>query len=194
MSLRIQILGVPSVERADPDIKPRGRKTWAVLAYLLLADDPPTRRGVSELLFSDADDPLGALRWTLADVRRVLGDEARIEGNPLRLVLPPDASVDVEILTRGTWAEAVRLPTLGRDLIEGLDFPFSPGFELWLASERRRLGGHAEAVLREATLSSLADREPAQAPGARVTTRAAQSVRREPSRAARSIHVGPWRP
>ena len=118
---------------------------------------------MSELLFSDADDPLGALRWTLADVRRVLGDGARIEGNPLRLVLPPDASVDVEILTRGTWVEAVRLPTLGRDLIEGLDFPFSPGFELWLASERRRLGGFAEAVLREATLSSLADREPAQA-------------------------------
>ena len=163
MSLLIQILGVPKVERGDPGVKPRGRKTWAVLAYLLLADEPPTRQGVSELLFPDADDPLGALRWTLADVRRVLGDRASIEGDPLRLVLPPHTSVDVEILTRGAWAEALRLPTLGRDLIEGLDYPFSPGFELWLASERRRLGGFAEAVLREATLSSLAHREPARA-------------------------------
>lgn len=155
MSLNIYLLGAPRVQGPGVDRTPRGRKTWALLAYLALAEVPPTRQSVAELLFPEADDPLGALRWTLSDLRRLLG-EASLQGDPLRLALPAGTTVDVAILTGGTWVEAVRLPGLGRDLIEGLTFPANPGFELWLASERRHLNGAAEAVLREAALASLA--------------------------------------
>jgi hypothetical protein len=37
-----------------------GSKAWALLAVLLLADRPVSRRSVTGLLVPDADDPLGA--------------------------------------------------------------------------------------------------------------------------------------
>ena len=75
MTLSIRLLGPPALERDGRSAAaPRGRKAWAVLAYLLLAERPPPgRRQLAELLFGDADDPLGALRWTLAELRRALG-------------------------------------------------------------------------------------------------------------------------
>ncbi|MBI4260265.1 MAG: SARP family transcriptional regulator [Actinobacteria bacterium] len=160
MSLIIHLVGTPRVERGGVDGTPRGRKTWALLAYLLLTEAPPSRRNVAELLFQEADDPLGALRWGLSDLRRLLGEGASLGDDPLRLALPAGTVVDVEVLVRGSWVEAVRLPGLGRDLIEGLSLPASPGFELWLASERRHLAGAAEAALREAVLASLARGDP----------------------------------
>ena len=163
MDLQIQLLGRPQVERRGLVAKPRGRKTWALFAYLVLSGAPPPRQVLAELLFPDADDPFGALRWTLSDLRRLLGDQAIIEGDPVRLVLPANSAIDTQILTRGMWVEAVRLPGLGRDLIEGQDIPASPSFELWLASERRHLGVAAESVLHEAAMSSLARNEPATA-------------------------------
>jgi tetratricopeptide (TPR) repeat protein len=42
-------------------------------ARLPAAGRPPGRQHLAELLFADADDPLGALRWTLAELRRALG-------------------------------------------------------------------------------------------------------------------------
>ena len=39
------------------------------------------------------------------------------------------------------------LPGLGRELLEGLVFRSSPGFELWLDNERRHVEGTTSAVL-----------------------------------------------
>ncbi len=163
MSLKIQMLGPPRVDDAEVGLAPRGRKTWAVLAYLILADLPPSRQMAAQLLFPEADDPLGALRWTLSDLRRLLGGRAAVTGDPLRLVLPAGATVDVDVLTRGSWVEAVRLPGLGRELLEGLRFASCPAFELWLGSTRRHLDRTSENVLREAVLAGLARGEPADA-------------------------------
>ena len=86
--LTIRLLGRPSIERDGQPVRPpRGRKAWALLAYLLLAERPPSRRALAELLFADADDPLGALRWTLAELRRALGLPDAFSGDPVR----PDA-------------------------------------------------------------------------------------------------------
>jgi DNA-binding SARP family transcriptional activator len=160
MALSIQLLGAPQVESEGLTLVPRGRKTWALLAYLVLADSPPSRQRVAELLFPEADDPLGALRWTLSDLRRLLRNRASVQGDPLRLVLPEGTVVDVDVLKGGTWVEAVGLRGLGRDLIEGLSVQSSPSFELWLASERRHLGVVAEGFVREAALAGLARGEP----------------------------------
>lgn len=156
MGLTIGLLGHPGVTRDGEVAEPRGRKTWALLVYLLLTELPPSRQRVAGLLFSEAEDPLAAVRWTLADVRRMLGEQATVGGDPLKLELPTDTAVDVIVLVEGRWSEASQLPGLGRDLLEGLSFPSAPGFELWLDSERRRLRGAAAAVLHEAGLASLA--------------------------------------
>src|SRR5881409_529713 len=75
---------------------------------------------------------------------------------PISLSLPPSTYVDVEVVVRGTWVEALCVPGLGGELLEGMSFASSPSFEVWLATERRRLRATAEAVLREAALARLA--------------------------------------
>ena len=47
-----------------------GHKAWALLAYVLLCRGLPSRQRLAELFFSETDDPLGSLRWNLAELRR----------------------------------------------------------------------------------------------------------------------------
>lgn len=126
-----------------------------MLAYLLLSDRPPTRSQVAALLFAEAADPLRALRWTLAEIRRGLGDHGTLDGDPLLLRLADDAVVDVEVLAHGTWTDAITLPGLGADLLDGLAIRDAAAFESWLLSERRRVAAASEAILHEAALGAL---------------------------------------
>jgi DNA-binding SARP family transcriptional activator/predicted negative regulator of RcsB-dependent stress response len=154
--LSIHLLGKPHVERDGVPVPgPRGHKAWGLLAYLLRAERPASRDHVVSLLFSEADDPAAALRWNLSELRTLLGDRQAIEGDPLRLSLPPATFIDVETIARGSWAEALRVPELERDLLEGINFSSSPAFEMWLIVERRHFVGTAEGVLREAALARL---------------------------------------
>ena len=95
----IRLLGPPVIESlgAAP-LQPRGRKAWAVLAYLALQDEGTSRSRMASLLFPDAADPLGALRWNLSELRRAL-DGVTVGGDPLRLVLEPAWQCDaLEVL------------------------------------------------------------------------------------------------
>jgi DNA-binding SARP family transcriptional activator len=155
VSLAICLLGKPQIERDGvPVPPPRGRKTWALLAYLLLCERPPPRSRVAALLFSEADDPLGALRWSLADLRRTLGTAGAVAGDPLELRLPPGAPVDVIALTAP--ADDVPFRRLEGELLEGMAFPSSPVFESWLGVMRRHLDGAARAMAHDEALERLA--------------------------------------
>lgn len=152
----IHLLGPPFVTRDDERRPgPRGHKAWALLAYLLRTESSPTRQWLAELLFSGAEDPLNALSWSLSQLRRLLGPGVTIAGDPVHLNLPAGTYDDARTLSSGTWAEALAIPGLGRDLLEGLDFPSSPAFEGWLLTERRRLAGATLDVLREAARARL---------------------------------------
>lgn len=154
--LTIKLLGRPTVRRGDQDApSPRDRKTWALLAYLLLRDGSSSRQRLADLLFPEANDPLAGVRWSLAQLRRLLGDEVALEGDPVRLHLPEPSVVDLDVLAHGGWREAVALP-LERELLEGLTFDSAPAFELWVSGARRRLRVTAAAVLHEAALATLA--------------------------------------
>lgn len=175
MGLAIQLLGAPRVERDGQAVPaPRGLKVWALLAYLLRSDTRATRQHLAELLFEDAEDPLAALRWNLSELRRLLGD-AGLRGNVPALSFTPERYVDVEALTQGDSALALAVPGLGRELLEGMGFASSPSFEVWLATERRHLQATAEAVLREAALTRLANGAAGEA-----ADLAARLVRRNP--------------
>ena len=90
----VHLLGRPRIEvDGASGYRFRSRKSWALLAFLLLAERPPTRSRLASLLFAEADDPLRALRWCLAEVRRGLGPAAVLDGDPVQLTLPPGASV-----------------------------------------------------------------------------------------------------
>jgi DNA-binding SARP family transcriptional activator len=142
----VHLLGSPAILRdGHPAPAPKGRKTWALLAYLLLSDGPASRRHLAELLFADADDPLGTLRWNLAQLRRALDGVATIEGDPVELILAPGVEVDAR-----DGAEA------GGELLEGMEFGASPAFESWLVVARGRYAGRIAATLHDTALNELA--------------------------------------
>lgn len=56
MSLAIHLLGPPRIERrSGHEYQVRSRKTWALLAYLLLSERPPLRTQLASLLYAEAD-------------------------------------------------------------------------------------------------------------------------------------------
>ena len=149
----IRLLGPPEIE-VDSVVAapPRGHKSWAVLAYLALAERPVARSRLAALIFGGAADPLGALRWTLAQLRRALGVADVLRGDPLELGLPAGAAVDALSLAAGDPD-----PALARgELLEGIEAGAGADFESWLLVERRRFAGLSEAVLRDAALEALA--------------------------------------
>jgi DNA-binding SARP family transcriptional activator len=149
----VRLIGPPQIQRADGSVvMPRGQKSWALLAYVTLAEAPVTRERLASLLFDGANDPLGALRWTLAELRRSLGANGVLRGDPISLDLPDGFVVDVLALSHGSAD-----PRLARgELLEGIDVDSGPVFDAWLLVERRWLAGLCEGVLRDAALSQLA--------------------------------------
>lgn len=150
----VRLLGLPRLEGRD-HYRIRSHKSWAVLTFLLLSG-PAARDRLAGLLFAGAEDPLGALRWSLSEIRRALGPGADLSGDPVRLALPAGTEVDVVLLERGHWSEAVRLPDPESELLEGMAFPDAAAFEAWLLVERRRAQAAATGALHAAALDALA--------------------------------------
>lgn len=150
---RVRLLGRPRIELAaggQPDRQPRGRKCWALLARVALARRPVERRELAGELFADADDPLAALRWTLAELRRSLQLPQVLSGDPLRLS-PDDCWLDVRALEDGSLPNA----DLGGELLDGIDLRDGPEFTAWLLTERARCAARTRAELRERALRLL---------------------------------------
>ncbi|MFP5352734.1 MAG: tetratricopeptide repeat protein [Actinomycetota bacterium] len=159
--LSVSLLGVPSVSRGGTaGLQPKGKKAWALLTYLALSDGPHTRNHLAELLFGGTDDPLGSLRWNLSQLRKILKLPEALRGSYLDLRADLDGVLDVDVLTKGTWTEAIRVRGLGCDLLEGMDFPSDPTFETWLTLERSRIRNVTRSVLREAAAASLGNGHP----------------------------------
>jgi DNA-binding SARP family transcriptional activator len=156
----IRLLGSPVVERDGvPSASPRGRKAWAVLGYLLLSEHAVPRRQLAGLLFAEADDPLGALRWTLAQLRRALGTPEALRGDPIVVGLE-QATVDIVDLARG---DVGALLGASGELLQGLSVDGCPAFESWLTVERYRISSQLEARLRHRAMALLVDGAAAQA-------------------------------
>ena len=154
--LEIRLIGRPRLLRdGEPTDPPRGNKTWAVLARLVRSPDPVGRQQLAGELFADADDPLGALRWSLAELRRRTGLTAAFSGNPLSFDVDDAVVVDTEAVRAGSLGH---VPPQG-DFLEGVRLESSPGFEAWLLVERQRVDGEIVAALRRAAMEALAGRE-----------------------------------
>lgn len=164
MRLVIHLLGRPRILRGGQEVYQfRSRKSWALLTYLILSERPPTRAQLAALLFGEADDPVRALRWNLSEVRRGLGQDGSLEGDPLTLALPAGTTVDTDVVTKGDWSDAVALPGLGAVLLEGMRVQGAPAFDTWLLAQQRHVAAASEAMLHEAAMSSMSRGELAEA-------------------------------
>jgi DNA-binding SARP family transcriptional activator len=154
--LTIHLLGEPRVERDGEPVAPtKGHKAWGLLAYLVQSRTPVSRHQLCSLLFAEAEDPLAALRWNLSALRKTLAP-ALLGGDPVRLELGPDDTVDVWSLMSGSLEQIDGLGGLGFDLLDSLSFASSPSFAVWLETERRHVRGTTAALLHESALSVLA--------------------------------------
>jgi DNA-binding SARP family transcriptional activator len=160
MDGRVVLLGRPRIEAGDRPVQLAGRKPWGLLAYLCL-EPRATRQELAGLLFSAADDPLAALRWSLLQVRRALTGLADVPEAHGRLSIAFAAGVEVDVpsVLSGDVPvdEAKRLQS--GELLEGLAFDDEPAFESWLLLQRSRVSAAVGEVLAWAA-STLAHAEP----------------------------------
>lgn len=156
MGYSIRLIGVPEIVDESNEPRPvRGYQSWALLARMLLADRPLTRRELSGDLFPDTVDPMGSLRWCLAGLRRAVGSSEAFAGDPVQLGLPKDTAVDV-------WAFGDQTPldvaNIG-ELLEGVSPKCGPEFETWLMIERERVAALVNERVRREVITALSARD-----------------------------------
>jgi DNA-binding SARP family transcriptional activator len=149
VTLRVQLLGPPSITRDGQPVRLAGRKPWAFLTFLLLEERAPTRRDVASRLEPEANDPLAALRWLLHQVRRAVEPEIRIDEWEGRLRIDVTDAADVDVLRLlAVPNDLDEIETLfSGELLEGMAFDDAPGFEMWLALHRTRAHDAAAEML-----------------------------------------------
>ncbi|GEM_PF-1757077 len=148
----MRLLGHPLIEgRTGQPCQPRGQKSWALLARVALAERPLTRGELAAELFGEANDPLGALRWCLADLRRCCGDPELLRGDPVRLTVG-SLWLDVWALQDGTLPAA----DIGGELLAGVEPRDCPAFGMWLMLARGRCAARSQEELHQVALRLLA--------------------------------------
>src|SRR5262245_63131300 len=76
--LNLRLLGEIELARGTKRLDlPPSKKTRGLLAYLVLTGRPHRRERLCQLLWDVADDPRGALRWSLSRIRALVDEPSR---------------------------------------------------------------------------------------------------------------------
>jgi DNA-binding SARP family transcriptional activator len=152
VSVRVRLLGYPRFDDVAGQSRqpPRGQKSWALLGRVALADRPMTRSELAAELFCEADDPLGALRWCLADLRRSCQDPQLLRGDPVTLTAG-SLWLDVQAL----WDGSLPAADIGGEFLAGVEPRNCPAFDMWLMLARGRCAARSMEELRQAALRLL---------------------------------------
>lgn len=141
--MKIFLIGEPRIIGSDGrDLLVPGHQPWAVLARLLCVDRPLGRRELASEIFPEVEDPLGALRWCLASLRRATGAKS-LQGDPVALNFPTDTYVDVWGLKSGEVE-----PTGPTCFLQGVEPTASAEFDTWLLIEREHVSSRLYECLR----------------------------------------------
>lgn len=180
--LRLCFLGPPQITRDGEPVELAAAKANALLAYLAVHGKRQTRDRLADLLWPESLPDAGRknLRNTLWRIGKTLGEG--VDADADRVALADDVWVDVrafETAVRAPSQDFAPAPDTLRDaidlyrgpLLEGLTLNEAPEFEIWLTTERERLG---QLYLR--ALSALAAHERAQDDWRAVITLAQQSL------------------
>ncbi|TNE86095.1 MAG: hypothetical protein EP330_23330 [Deltaproteobacteria bacterium] len=181
--LEIRLIGDTSVARDGESLAlPPSQKTRALLAYLVLTRRAQTREHLCDLLWHQADDPRGALRWSLSRLRATLDTKERtwVVANRRDVGLDLDGAHVDALAARDALAEPESLSTeelethaeaLDGELVADLVLDEQPELGLWLAAERERFRGLA-LLARRTLVDRYADHPEAAIPHARALVRA----------------------
>jgi DNA-binding SARP family transcriptional activator len=150
---RLRLLGATRVESAAGEpVELSGGKPLALLAYVCLAPEPPTRNELATLLWpgSPRKRARGSLRQALWQLRKTLGEELFEGDDPVSIReghLRSDVALFRDHLAAGRLREALALwegPPL-----PDLSLPDAPELERWSDSIRRELEERLGAALSE---------------------------------------------
>jgi DNA-binding SARP family transcriptional activator len=154
--LTIRLLGAPQVRHADADVSFPTRKTLALLTYLAVESGPHAREKLTALFWPDSDPGRGraALRYTLAALRRALGEAAesahlRIARDSVSFASESELELDVLDLDEVTGDDRslVSAAALWRgEFLEGFSLSDAPEFDEWTSFQRERWHGRAEHI------------------------------------------------
>jgi DNA-binding SARP family transcriptional activator len=179
--LELRFLGEMEVLKGGVRLDlPPSKKTRGLLAYLALTGRPHRRERLCELLWDVADDPRGALRWSLSRLRALVDEEDRPRIHAPQGSVSFDAAgawIDVLHVRRrsaaGAGLEAAPVEELAAlaaefrgELLEGLDLDDFLAYRAWCAAEREEARKLHGAVLR-ALVARLASDPEAALPHAR---------------------------
>jgi pimeloyl-ACP methyl ester carboxylesterase len=116
-------------------------KALALIAYLTLAGGQCPRRDLARLLFPEAEEPLGILRWYLAHLRSAapaaVTRQLRSTRDSIALSIPTDVALfraGAQVVSRRPeTSDAARTLALYRgDLLAGLRVSVAADFDTWL--------------------------------------------------------------
>ncbi len=143
----IKMLGELIVlHNGQPVPLPASKRTRALLAYLARTARPHRRDRLCELFWETANDPRGALRWSLSKMRPLVNDQddQRLVADRERVNLLT-ADIDIDISNLARKAEEADLSAdellalcgqLQEPFLDGADLPDLDLFQLWLTGER----------------------------------------------------------
>src|SRR5512134_2792073 len=146
---------------------PPSKKTRGLLAYLALSGRPHRRERLCGLLWDVADDPRGALRWSLSRLRAIVDEPDRPRIHTARDSVAFDlggARADVLALKARCasgleGASVAELRGLAGEfrgeLLEGLDLGDFLDFQAWCVAEREE-ARKLQATLLRALVERLA--------------------------------------
>lgn len=164
--LQIRVVGELTLRRGGRALAlPPSKKTRALLAYLVLTGREHRRERLCDLFWDVADDPRGALRWSLSRLRPLLDEPDRPRVVATRECVRVDregAHVDLLEVRKALGGGVDRAGTdeleraaelLRGELLEGLDLPDFAEYQAWCVAEREEV-----RVLRAKVLRALVDR------------------------------------
>ncbi|MGB8332566.1 MAG: BTAD domain-containing putative transcriptional regulator, partial [Polyangiales bacterium] len=148
-ALQVQVLGPLSVRRDGMPVRlPQSKKTRGLLAYLAITGRAHRRDRLCALLWDVADDPRGALRWSLSKIRPLVDFDSE------RLLVADRESVQLRLSATAldwNWIRSELAPGMESlsverlcnlesvfhgELLEGLDLIDFDEFSAWCAAER----------------------------------------------------------
>jgi DNA-binding SARP family transcriptional activator len=162
---QLRVLGPFDLSRrpGGPGARPRERagylnlrrKTRALLAYLAEAHAPVRREVLVALFFPDTDDPLGALRWHLSTIRRLVDPALLCTDRETVQLDRATCWVDTEAFERMlegsvalSTAQATTAMALYRgEYLAGMSLPDAPEFEMWMLGRRAHYQQRYEQAL-----------------------------------------------
>ncbi|MEM8986154.1 MAG: alpha/beta fold hydrolase [Pseudomonadota bacterium] len=139
---------------------PPSRKSRALLAYLAWTGGEHRRERLCEIFWQIPDDPRASLRWALSRLRRVVNEEGveRIRATRDAVAFHAEGmSIDLNVLKSAaeTGFDRLSLKALNGlaerfqgDVLEGLDLPAQPNFELWRLAEQEQARAWRRDLLR----------------------------------------------